>query len=180
MPVISTWRADIWRKCRALPAPVVEAAVGAAVIAVAALSVVFAYRSSGITAVEGYTLTARFEHVEGIRLGSDVHLSGIKVGTVVAEALEPGTYFALLTLSIDKDVKLPTDTTAKIVTGGFLGNKYVDLQPGAEEKLLGPGGRITHTQSAINLEDLLSRYIFQKSDGRAEGAARRGGNAHDR
>ncbi len=180
MPVISTWRTDIWRKCRALPTPVVEAAVGAAIIAVAALTVVFAYRSSGITVVAGYTLTARFEHVEGIRVGSDVRLSGIKIGTVVAEALEPGTYFAVLTLSIDKDVKLPTDTSAKIVTEGLLGNKYVDLQPGAEEKLLGPGGRITHTQSAINLEDLLSRYIFQKSEGRTEAGGAKKGDAQGR
>lgn len=153
-----------------MPPRVVETLIGALVVTVAALLIVFVYRSTGISVVEGYTVTAMFDRVEGIRVGSEVRLSGIKVGSVVAEKLEPDTYFAVLTLSIDNSVRLPADTAAKIVTEGLVGNKYVALQPGAEENLLEPGGQITHTQSSINLEDLISRYLF--------GGAGKRGDAH--
>jgi phospholipid/cholesterol/gamma-HCH transport system substrate-binding protein len=141
----------------------IETIMGGVVLLVAALFLVFAYSSADIAAVKGYEVTAKFDRVDGIRQGTDVRMSGIKVGTVVGEKLEPETYFALLTLSIDSSVKLPVDTNAKIVTDGLLGSKYVALEPGAEEKLLQQGGEITHTQSAINIEDLISRYIFSGS-----------------
>lgn len=148
----------------------IETIMGAVVLLVAAVFVVFAYSSADIAAVRGYEVTARFDRVDGIRQGTDVRMSGIKIGTVMSEKLEPDTYFALLTFSIDSSVKLPTDTSAKIVTDGLLGNKYVALTPGAEEKLIAPGGEITHTQSAINLEDLVSRYIFSGSSGKKDQA----------
>lgn len=141
----------------------IETIMGGVVLLVAALFLVFAYSSADIAAVKGYEVTAKFDRVDGIRQGTDVRMSGIKVGTVVGEKLEPETYFAMLTLSIDSSVKLPVDTNAKIVTDGLLGSKYVALEPGAEEKLLQQGGEITHTQSAINIEDLISRYIFSGS-----------------
>jgi len=141
----------------------IETIMGGVVLLVAALFLVFAYSSADIGAVKGYEVTAKFDRVDGIRHGTDVRMSGIKVGTVVDEKLEPETYFAVLTLSLDSAVKLPIDTNAKIVTDGLLGSKYVALEPGAEEKLLQQGGEITHTQSAINIEDLVSRYIFSGS-----------------
>ena len=141
----------------------IETIMGGVVLLVAALFLVFAYSSADIGAVKGYEVTAKFDRADGIRHGTDVRMSGIKVGTVVGEKLEPETYFALLTLSIDSSVKLPIDTNAKIVSDGLLGSKYVALEPGAEEKLLQQGGQITHTQSAINVEDLISRYIFSGS-----------------
>ncbi len=153
----------------ALPGQAVATVVGAVVLAVAAAFIMLAYRSTGITVVAGYTLTAKFGRVEGIRVGSDVRLSGIKVGSVVAESLEPDTYFAVLTLNIDKNLRLPTDTAAKIETEGLVGARYVAFEPGAEEKFLQPGDQIMHTQSSINLEDLIGRYVFggskKKSDG---------------
>jgi phospholipid/cholesterol/gamma-HCH transport system substrate-binding protein len=141
----------------------IETIMGAVVLVVAAFFVVFAYSSADIAAVKGYEVTAKFDRVDGIRQGTDVRLSGIKVGTVVKEKLEPETYFAVVTISVDNAVKLPTDTSAKIVSDGLLGNKYIALEPGADEKMLAPDGEITHTQSAINLEDLVSRYIFSSS-----------------
>ncbi len=141
----------------------IETIMGAVVLVVAALFVVFAYSSADIAAVKGYQVTAKFDRADGIRNGTDVRMSGIKVGTVIHESLEPDTYFAVLKFSIDPSVKLPTDSAAKIVSDGLLGSKYVALEPGAEDKMLQPGGEITHTQSAINLEDLVSRYIFSGS-----------------
>lgn len=141
----------------------IETIMGGVVLLVAALFLVFAYSSADIAAVKGYEVSAKFDRVDGIRQGTDVRMSGIKVGTVLGEKLEPETYFAVLKLSIDSSVKLPIDTNAKIVSDGLLGSKYVALEPGAEEKLLQQGGEITHTQSAINIEDLVSRYIFSGS-----------------
>ena len=143
----------------------IETIMGAVVLVVAAVFVVFAYSSADIAAVRGYEITAKFDRVDGIRQGTDVRMSGIKVGTVLSETLEPDTYFAVLTFSIDPNVKLPVDSSAKIVTDGLLGSKYIALTPGAEDKLIPQGGDITHTQSAINLEDLVSRYIFSGSSG---------------
>ena len=143
----------------------IETIMGAVVLVVAAVFVVFAYSSADIAAVRGYEITAKFDRVDGIRQGTDVRMSGIKVGTVLSETLEPDTYFAVLTFSIDPNVKLPVDSSAKIVTDGLLGSKYIALTPGAEDKLIAQNGEITHTQSAINLEDLVSRYIFSGSSG---------------
>ncbi len=157
----------------------IETIIGAVVLVIAAVFVVFAYSSADIAAVRGYEVTAKFDRVDGVRDGTDVRLSGIKVGSVVGQTLEPDTYFAVLTLSIDNAIQLPTDTSAKIVSDGLLGGKYVALEPGADETMLKNGGEITHTQSAINIEDLVSRYIFSgtgkkedssKSSGKDSGA----------
>ncbi len=162
-----------------LPTPVVERLIGGAVVALAALIIVLVYHSSGIEAIDGYTVTAKFDRIEGIRVGTDVRMSGIKIGAVLSQTLEPATYRAVLLLSIDKTVKLPADTVAKITTEGLVGNKYVELEAGAEDKLLQQGDQITQTQSSINLEDLISRYVppSSKSQGQAKG---RGGTKDGR
>lgn len=149
----------------------IETIIGAVVLVIAAVFVVFAYSSADIAAVRGYEVTAKFDRVDGVRDGTDVRLSGIKVGTVVSETLEPDTYFAVLTMSIDNKIKLPTDTSAKIVSDGLLGGKYVALEPGADETMLANGDQITHTQSAINIEDLVSRYIFS-SEGKSDDSSK--------
>ena len=156
---------------RRLPTPVVERLIGAAVVALAALIIAFVYRSSGIEAINGYTVTAKFDRIEGIRVGTDVRMSGIKIGAVLSQTLEPVTYRAVLLLGIDKSVKLPVDTAAKITTEGLVGSKYVELTAGAEDKLLRQGDQITQTQSSINLEDLINRYIppSSKSQGKPKG-----------
>lgn len=157
-----------------LPTPVVERLIGAVVVALAALIIAFVYRSSGIEAINGYTITAKFDQIEGIRVGTDVRMSGIKVGAVLSQTLEPVTYRAVLLLGIDKTVKLPADTVAKITTEGLLGNKYVELEVGAEDKLLRQGDQITQTQSSINLEDLISRYVPPSSKSKGEPKGRGG------
>ena len=146
----------------------IETIMGGVVLVVAAIFLIFAYSSADIAAVKGYEVTAKFDRVDGVRQGTDVRMSGIKVGTVIGEKLEPETYFAVLKLSIDPNVKLPSDSSAKIVTDGLLGSKYIALDPGAEEKIIQNGGEITHTQSAINIEDLVSRYIFSGSGGKKD------------
>jgi phospholipid/cholesterol/gamma-HCH transport system substrate-binding protein len=138
---------------------VVETVIGAVVLAVAGLFLYFTY-STGYQRVEGYDVTAKFNRVDGLGVGSDVRLSGITVGRVVATQLDPATYLAVIHLRIDSKVKLPIDTAAKITSDGLLGSNYVALEPGGDEKMIADGGQITATQDPVNIVDLVGRYIF--------------------
>lgn len=138
----------------------VETVMGAVVLAVAALFIVFAYKTAGLRTTDGYTLIGKFDRIDGLNEGSDVRLSGIKVGTVIKQELDPKTYLAVVTMSIRTDVKLPTDSSAQIASDGLLGDKYLSLSPGAEEEMLKPGEEIRHTQGAVDLVALVGRLIF--------------------
>jgi phospholipid/cholesterol/gamma-HCH transport system substrate-binding protein len=138
---------------------VVETIIGAVVLAVAGLFLYFTY-STGYQKVDGYDVTAKFNRVDGLSLGSDVRLSGITVGRVVATQLDPATYLAIIHLRIDRKVKLPVDTAAKITSDGLLGSNYVALEPGGDEKMIADGGQITATQDPVNIVDLVGRFIF--------------------
>jgi phospholipid/cholesterol/gamma-HCH transport system substrate-binding protein len=141
----------------------IETLMGAVVIAVAAIFMLFAYSKADVGAVDGYVVTAKFDRVDGIAVGGDVRLSGIKVGTVVSEVLDPETYFAIVTLSIDNNIKLPLDTSAACTSSGLLGDKYLNLSPGAEEDMIAPGGEIESTQGCIDLFALLGQMIFSQT-----------------
>ena len=108
----------------------------------------------------GTRLTARFDNVGSIAAGADVRMAGVKVGSVAATSIDPKTYQAVLTFTVQPDIKLPDDSSAAISTGGLLGGSFVSLSPGGGDKILGDGGVITITQSAANLEDLLGKFIF--------------------
>ena len=112
-------------------------------------------KSGGDKKGDGYEVTAEFGRIDGIKVGADVRLGGIKVGTVVKEVLEFNTYFAVVTLSIDNDVKLPIDTSASCVSWGLLGDKYLNLSPGVCEQLIADGGEIESTRGCIDLSYLL-------------------------
>ena len=139
---------------------VIETVMGAVVLLVAALFLFFAYNTSQLRSVKGYELTADFERIDGIRDGGDVRVSGIKIGSIVAQTLDPKTFLARLQLSVDPSVKLPDDTVAEIVSAGLLGDKYLSLVPGGSDTLLPPGGRIKYTQSSVTLENLIGQMIF--------------------
>jgi phospholipid/cholesterol/gamma-HCH transport system substrate-binding protein len=143
---------------------VVETVIGAVVLAVAGLFLYFTY-SSGYQRVEGYEVTAKFNRVDGLAVGSDVRLSGITVGRVVAAQIDPATYLAIIRLRIDGKVQLPIDTAAKITADGLLGSNYVALEPGGDEKMIADGGQITATQDPVNIVDLVGRFIFGGTSG---------------
>ena len=138
----------------------VETLLGAVVLAVAIGFVVFAYTRSGVATVSGYEVSAAFNRVDGIANGSDVRIGGIKVGSVIERTLEPETFRAVLRMSIDETVELPTDSSAAVVSDGLLGGKFIDLQPGAEETPIKDGGRIAYTQSSLLLEELIGKFAF--------------------
>jgi phospholipid/cholesterol/gamma-HCH transport system substrate-binding protein len=138
--------------------------IGALVLAVAALFLYFTY-TTGYQRVDGYDVSAKFNRVDGLALGSEVRLSGIKIGRVVSEKLDPNTYLAIIDMRIDRAIKLPVDTTAKITSDNLLGSNYVAVEPGADDKLIPDGGQIVATQDPINIGDLIGRYIFGSTGG---------------
>jgi len=147
----------------------IEAVMGAVVLIVAAVFLLFAYNTSQLKSVDGYSVSADFQRIDGIRDGGDVRISGIKVGSVVSETLNPTTYLANLRMSIDHNVKLPDDTVAEIISAGLLGDKYVSLVPGGSDKMIPPGGTIKYTQASVSLENLIGQTIFSPSGKKDDG-----------
>ncbi len=137
-----------------------EVLTGAAVLLIAAGFLAFAVVHSGRTAATGYKLHASFDHIDGLNAGADVRIAGVKVGNVVDLRVDPKTFLALVTLSINDQIHLPRDTGAEITSDGLLGGKFLNLSPGGDEKELAAGGTITITQSSISLEQLLGKFIF--------------------
>jgi phospholipid/cholesterol/gamma-HCH transport system substrate-binding protein len=159
----------------------VETVMGAVVLVVAALFLFFAYSTSQVRAVSGYELTARFNRVEGLRDGGDVRISGIKVGSIVSQELDPKSFVAIVKISVDPSIKLPVDTVATITSSGLFGDKFLSLEPGNEDQTIKPGGALEHTQSPMSLESLIGQYIFSQQpakkteDGGAQPQAKDGG-----
>lgn len=143
---------------------VIETVMGAVVLIVAAVFLVFVYSSSNIRTGSGYELIARFNRVDGVTPGTDVRMSGIKIGSVTDIELDKESYLAVLHMSIDKDVLLPTDSTAKVQNDGLLGGSFLAIEPGADEEMLADGGEIRFTQDPINIADLIGRFIFSAAE----------------
>ncbi len=148
----------------------VETVMGAAVLLVAAIFVYFASNTAQIKAVAGYEITARFFKVGGLTKGSDVRVSGIKVGTVLSNTLDPVTFDAVVTMSIRPDIQLPNDTTATISSSGMLGDKYVMLMPGEASDMLAAGDVIADTKDFRSLEDQVGEIIFLATGGDGGGS----------
>lgn len=133
-------------------AGIFETIVGAVVIAVAVLFLGYAYSVSGKTVSrDAYTLNAVFGRVDGITIGAEVRIAGVKVGTVAAHGLDPKTYEARLKLSMSSGVPVPEDSVAKIVSDGLLGGAHVSIEPGASDVMLKNGDSITLTQGSVDL-----------------------------
>jgi phospholipid/cholesterol/gamma-HCH transport system substrate-binding protein len=117
-----------------------------------------------------YRIEARFANTGGLNKGANVMLAGVPVGRVDGIRLDPDDYSAIATLSIRRGVALPADTMASVKTTGLIGDKYIALAPGADDEFLEPTARILMTESAVELESLISKMAFG-SVGEAEGAA---------
>jgi phospholipid/cholesterol/gamma-HCH transport system substrate-binding protein len=109
----------------------------------------------------GYqTLYADFVQAGGIKPGSSVEIAGVEIGRVKSVRLEQ--YQAVVELSVSKSVGIQEDSIASIRTKGLIGEKFVQITPGGSEKLLQDGGKIRETESAIDVEELISKYVFGK------------------
>ncbi|HYD71682.1 MAG TPA: outer membrane lipid asymmetry maintenance protein MlaD [Candidatus Binatia bacterium] len=133
-----------------------ETILGAVVAVVAIGFFAFAAAQAGQTgASEGYDLTARFQRIDGINVGSDVRISGVKVGVVRAVALDNETYLARVTMALNNGVTVPDDSTARIASDGLLGGAYVAIEPGSMDPIPA-GGEILNTQGSVDLLTLFS------------------------
>lgn len=142
----------------------VETLVGAAVLVIAGLFVLYGYSVTESDSGDGYALSAQFDRVDGLTVGSDVRMSGIKVGTVTGLKLDPDSYYANAEFTISGDISLPDDTSAKITSEGLLGGNYVSLSPGGSEDMLSEGDEILYTQGSVDLIGLVSQALFSAGD----------------
>jgi phospholipid/cholesterol/gamma-HCH transport system substrate-binding protein len=146
---------------------IVETLIGAVVIAVAGVFLAFAYTTTGSAPISGYTVLASFNRADGVNVGTDVRMAGVKIGTVSRLALDPKTYNAVVTMSLENSVKLPDDSSVRITSEGLLGNQYLSVEPGGSEQYIKPGGMIENTQGTIDLIGLLSKAVFGSTSGGA-------------
>ncbi len=143
----------------------VETAVGALVILIAAGFFAFVYNTTDVgQGAGGYKVIAEFENVEGISVGSDIRMAGIKVGSVVDQKLDPKSYQAIITMSVADFVKLPDDTTAKVTSEGLLGSKFITLEIGGSETMIKDGDKLSYTQSALDIWSLINEFMFSNKN----------------
>lgn len=148
---------------------ILETLMGAFVLALAGALLFFAYTSSkSSSSIKGYGVTAKFDRIDGLVVGSDVKMSGIKIGTISNLTLDPNSYLAVATILIDPSVKLPSDSSAQVTSDGLLGGKFLSIVPGAEDKMISPGGEIQFTQSSVNLESLIGHMVYGDSKDKKE------------
>jgi phospholipid/cholesterol/gamma-HCH transport system substrate-binding protein len=142
-----------------------ETIIGFLVILVAVGFAVFSYKVSEIRkfSSDTYSVTARFNQVDGITAGSDIKISGINVGSVTGLKLDPASYDAVVTMSLKNDVKVPSDSSAQITTEGFLKNKHIAIYAGSSTEMLKNNGQIKFTQSSISLENLIGKLLYNFS-----------------
>jgi phospholipid/cholesterol/gamma-HCH transport system substrate-binding protein len=145
----------------------IETLMGAVVLAVAAMFLVLAYGAANLRAGTGYEITASFNKIGGVKVGSDVRVSGISVGSVTGLALDPASFRAVVSMTLDENYTFTDDTTAAIASEGLLGGNYIELVPGGSPDMIEPGGSIEYTQDSVDIVQLLGRFIFsvEKSGG---------------
>jgi len=145
-----------------------EALIGAVVVAVAVLFLVFAYMRTGTGSLSGYEINVRLAKADGLAVGTDVRISGIKVGSVSDLALDPTNYLVTVHMSIREDIKIPTDSSVLVTSAGLLGSQYLSITPGGDDTMLPPGGTIQNAQGSVDVMNLVGRFM-------GEGGANKGG-----
>jgi len=118
-----------------------------------------------------YTVQARFDNIGGLKARAPVRSAGVNVGRVTSVTLDTVTFQGLVTMEINQSVLFPKDSSAKILTAGLLGDQYIGLEPGGDERDLASGDVITQTQSAMVLENLIGQFLFSKAADSGSGSA---------
>lgn len=154
----------------------VEALIGLFVVLLAGWFVMFAWqRTGGGTVRDAIHVTAQFQNVSGVSVGTDVRIAGIKIGQVAAVRLDPKSYQAEVMLALDPAVKVPDDSSAAITSEGILGGTYMSLVPGGSATPLKTGDTIIDTQGSVDLMSMVGQFI-NKSGG-SGGSASAGNSA---
>lgn len=142
-----------------------EVLVGGAVLAAAIGFVVYTGQVTGFTtSAAGYPLSASFRSIEGVSVGTDVRLAGVKIGTVTGIDLNPQTFRADTVLTLANGIEIPDDSAVIVSSEGLLGGNYIEIMPGGSPFNLDPGAEIEDTQSSVSLVTLLLRYVSGGGD----------------
>ena len=144
----------------------IETLVGGFVLLGVVALVFLALKAANLSSFSGdetYPLLAKFDNIGGLKVRSPVRSAGVVVGRVESIALDPKTYQGVVKLDLKKSVQFPADSSARILTSGLLGDQYIGLEAGADEKNFAPGDTIRQTQSAVVLESLISQFLFNKA-----------------
>ena len=137
-----------------------ETAVGALVIVIAVIFAIFTFKVTDYGRETGYLLFAEFNHVGSIKTGSDVRVGGIPVGKVTELSLNPETFKARISLDIESKYNFPLDTAVTIGSEGLLGGSFVEIVPGGMDGNLQPNDEIEFTQDAVDILQLLGKFMF--------------------
>ena len=141
-----------------------ETVMGAIVLLTAVAFVSLAYEAANIRGTDGYELEAEFGATGGLSVGDDVRISGIKVGRISRQELDPVTYAARIVMSLDERIRIPADSSARITAASLLGGNYLELIPGADEDMMQPGEVIYDTRDPVSLTDLLGKAVFSAAN----------------
>jgi phospholipid/cholesterol/gamma-HCH transport system substrate-binding protein len=120
---------------------------------------------------ETYTVQARFDNIGGLKARAPVRSAGVNVGRVTSVTLDAQTFQGLVTMEVNQGFLFPKDSSAKILTAGLLGDQYIGIEPGGDERNLAAGDVITQTQSAMVLENLIGQFLFNKAADSGTGSA---------
>ena len=137
-----------------------ETIMGGVVLLAAAGFVMLAYEAADMKGTGGYRIIAEFGSTGGLSIGDDVRVSGIKVGRITAQQLDPITYVAKISMAIDPAIKIPSDSSARITAASLLGGNYLELMPGSAVETLDAGAVIYDTRDPVSLTDLLGKAVF--------------------
>ena len=137
-----------------------ETFIGAIVIILAVSFLFYSFSITDNNAEGTYNVNATFNRIDGIQIGSDVRLSGIKIGSVSKSSLNQTTYEAQLALIIDNSIKIPDDSSAKITMDGLLGSNYISIEPGGSEIYLSEDDYLLYTQGSVDLIGLVGEALF--------------------
>jgi phospholipid/cholesterol/gamma-HCH transport system substrate-binding protein len=136
--------------------------------------VFLAMKAANLGSVGGgdtYAVQARFDNIGGLKVRAPVRSAGVTVGRVTRISLDGKTFQGVVTMELEREYQFPKDSAAKILTAGLLGDQYVGMEPGGDDKNLAPGDTVAQTQSAVVLENLIGQFLTTKADSAAAPAA---------
>jgi phospholipid/cholesterol/gamma-HCH transport system substrate-binding protein len=145
-------------QAKASSASKTETLIGAGVVLAAALILLLVWLGKGSGAAAGYELNVRLAKADGLGVGTEVRLSGIKVGSVTDMTLDPNTYLVTVHMNIDSGVQVPVDSSIMVTQAGLLGGGYLSITPGGDDKMLASGGSIENAQGSIDLMSLIGKF----------------------
>jgi phospholipid/cholesterol/gamma-HCH transport system substrate-binding protein len=142
----------------------IEVFTGALVLVIALVFLLYGYTFlNKNNSLGSYNVFAKFDRVDGLIEGNDVKLGGVKIGKIKTMSVDPKSYQIVVSIDVNENIALPTDTSAEINSDGFLGGKYLSLVPGGASDYLKSGMQINYTQSSVSIEQLIGKYMFSNN-----------------